>query len=72
MVRCRHRSCIAEAFCRDEASARDFSFGAGVHRLFMDGDRAQKLADRLSFTRRTVLRSSGTWYGVDLQARSVD
>lgn len=58
---------ITVSFWRNEASAREFSFGPGVHRLQMDRDRAQKLADRLSFTRCSVLRSCGTWHGVDPQ-----
>lgn len=51
---------------RDSASARAFAYGPGVHKLQMQRQREQNLADRTSFTRLGVVRSEGTWHGVDL------
>jgi hypothetical protein len=53
------------SFWRDEISMQAFAHGPGVHRLQMLRDREQKLADRVSFTRCSGMRTVGTWYGVD-------
>lgn len=55
-------------FWRDDASVLAFAYGPGVHRHQMTRYREDNLADRTSFTRCTVLRSEGTWYGTDPQA----
>jgi hypothetical protein len=55
-------------FWKNDESIRTFSYGAGVHRYQLDRQRELGLADRTSFTRFNVLRSTGTWYGVDPQA----
>jgi len=52
-------------FWRDEASIRTFAYGQGSHRRQLDRHRAERLADRTSFTRFHVLSSAGTWYGED-------
>ena len=56
---------ITVSFWRDEASIRAFAYGQGSHRRQLERHRAEGLADRTSFTRFRVLRSAGTWYGVD-------
>jgi hypothetical protein len=53
------------SFWRDEASAVAFAHRQPSHRRQMDRHRATRNADRLSFSRLTVLRSAGTWNGVD-------
>jgi hypothetical protein len=47
------------------SSILDFAYQHGPHRRQMDRYRATNNADRTSFTRFTVLRSQGTWYGAD-------
>lgn len=58
---------LTVTFWRDSASLRAFAYGAGVHRLQMERQREQNLADRTSFTRCSVVRSDGTWHGTDPQ-----
>jgi hypothetical protein len=55
---------ITVTFWRDDASARAFSYHAGIHRHQMDRLRPENLADRTSFTRCHVRRSSGSWPGL--------
>jgi len=43
-------------------------YGPGVHRHQMERQRTRNLSDRTSFTRCTVLRSEGAWYGRDPMA----
>ena len=50
-------------FWRDEASIRAFAYGHGSHRRQLERNRAERLADRTSFTRFHVLSKAGTWYG---------
>jgi hypothetical protein len=52
-------------FWRDEESIRAFAYGQGSHRRQLDRHRAERLADRTSFTRFRALSSAGTWYGRD-------
>jgi hypothetical protein len=52
-------------FWRNAASLRAFAYGPGVHRMQMERQREQNLADRTSFTRYSILRSEGTWHGTD-------
>ena len=56
---------ITVSFWRDHASARAFAYESGSHRRQMDRYHATDNADRTSFTRCSVLRSKGTWYGGD-------
>ena len=46
-------------------SIHSFAYQHGPHRRQMDRYHATNNADRTSFTRFTVLRSQGTWYGAD-------
>ena len=50
---------------RDSASARAFAYGPGVHKVQMQRQREQNLADRTSFTRCRIVRGEGTWHGRD-------
>ena len=43
----------------------DFAYGPGIHSHQMGKQQAEHLADRISSTRYTILRSEGTWYGRD-------
>ena len=63
---------ITVTFWRDEASIRAFAYGQGSHRRQLDRHRAERLADRTSFTRFRVLSSAGTWYGEDPVAGIAD
>jgi hypothetical protein len=56
---------LTVTFWRNDAAIRAFSYGPGVHRHHLDRHRAENLADRTSFTRFQVLRSVGTWYGIN-------
>lgn len=56
---------ITVTFWRDFAAMRDFAYGSGLHRHWVKRQREEKLGDRTSFTRFAVLRSEGTWHGVD-------
>ena len=51
---------------RDSAAARDFAYGPGAHRLQIERQQSQNLADRTSFTRCTVVRTEGPWHGVSV------
>ena len=53
---------------RDTASARAFAYGPGVHKVQMQRQNDQGLADRTSFTRCRLVRSEGTWHGMPLDA----
>jgi hypothetical protein len=55
---------VTLTFWRDDASARAFSYNAGIHRHQMDRLRPENLADRTSFTRCHVLHGTGSWPGV--------
>jgi hypothetical protein len=52
-------------FWETGAAVHAFAYQHGPHRRQMDRYRATNNADRTSFTRFTVLRSQGTWYGAD-------
>ena len=54
---------ITVTFWRDFASARDFAYGAGLHRELMKRHRDGDFGARTSFTRFSVLHSEGTWHG---------
>jgi len=56
---------LTVSFWRDSEAASAYLYGPGVHRHQMDRLRTKNLADRTSFTRCSVLRSEGTWYGRD-------
>ena len=43
----------------------DFAYGPGIHSHQMGRQQAHQMADRISSTRYTILRSEGTWYGTD-------
>ena len=45
------------------AAMRDFAYGSGSHRRQLDRHKAAQLADRTSFTRRSIMQSTGLWYG---------
>ena len=53
------------SFWENLASIHAFAYQHGPHRRQMDRYHATNNADRTSFTRFTVLRSQGTWYGAD-------
>ncbi len=59
------RDVITLSFWHNVASVHAFAYQHGPHRRQMDRYRTTNNADRTSFTRFTVLRSQGTWYGVD-------
>jgi len=59
---------LTVSFWRDSDAASAYLYGPGVHRHQMERQRTKNLADRTSFTRCTVLRSEGTWYGRDPSA----
>jgi hypothetical protein len=52
---------------RDTAAARAFAYGPGVHKVQMQRQNDQGLADRTSFTRCRIVRSEGTWHGNTLR-----
>ena len=54
---------ITVTFWRDFAAARDFAYGAGLHRQLMKRQRDDEFGARTSFTRFKVLHSEGTWHG---------
>jgi hypothetical protein len=56
---------LTVTYWRNDEAASSYLYGPGVHRLQMDRQRDKKFADRTSFTRCTVVRSEGTWYGGD-------
>lgn len=56
---------ITLTFWRDFESMRKFAYGPGVHKDNLMRHKAGPLADRTSFTRFAVERSSGTWHGTD-------
>ena len=55
-------------FWRDSEAARAFAYGPGVHKLLMQRQKLENLADRTSFTRCIILRAEGTWHGTAPQA----
>jgi heme-degrading monooxygenase HmoA len=59
------RDGITVTFWRNFAAMRDFAYGSGIHKHWMKRQRDEKLGDRTSFTRFAVVRSEGTWHGVD-------
>ncbi len=56
---------ITVTFWRDFAAARDFAYGAGLHRQLMKRQRDDEFGARTSFTRFAVIHSEGTWHGSD-------
>ena len=56
---------------RDFAAMRDFAYGPGSHRRQLDRHKAASMVDRTSFTRCTIERSTGTWYGWSPEARAL-
>lgn len=64
------RDVITVTIWHDVAAIRAFAYHHGPHRRQMDRYRTTKNADRTSFTRFSVLRSQGTWYGADPAAAS--
>jgi hypothetical protein len=59
---------ITVTLWKDTASARAFAYGPGVHKVQMQRQNDQGLADRTSFTRCRVVRAEGTWHGLPLHA----
>lgn len=59
------RDVITVSFWHNVAAVHAFAYRHGQHRRQMDRYRTTNKADRTSFTRLTVLRSKGTWYGLD-------
>src|SRR5688572_8645299 len=57
---------ITVTLWKDTASARAFAYGPGVHKVQMQRQNDQGLADRTSFTRCRIVRSEGTWHGYTL------
>jgi hypothetical protein len=55
---------ITVSFWRDDESVRAFAFAPGPHRRQLDRYRELGTADRTSFTRCTVVESSGSWSGL--------
>jgi hypothetical protein len=48
---------------RDDAAMADAAYKAGIHRIQVDRYKTEHTADRSSFTRTRLLRSTGTWDG---------
>lgn len=59
------RDVITVSLWHNVAAVHAFAYTHGPHRRQMDRYRTTGNADRTSFTRFTVLRSQGTWYGRD-------
>jgi hypothetical protein len=58
---------ITVTIWRDTVAVGKFAYGAGAHKMQLEKQRAQNLADRTSFTRCKILRSEGTWHGSNPQ-----
>jgi hypothetical protein len=56
---------VTVTFWEEDAAARAFAYGGGVHRMQMDRYHKLKTADRTSFTRAIALEAYGTWCGAD-------
>jgi hypothetical protein len=54
---------ITVALWRDAVAVGKFAYGAGAHKMQLEKQKAQNLADRTSFTRCKIIRSEGTWHG---------
>ena len=54
-------------FWQDFTSMRNFAYGPGVHRDNVVRQKAEKLANRTSFTRLVIEHSEGSWRGFGLQ-----
>jgi hypothetical protein len=48
---------------RSDAALRQAAYGPGVHRAQLDRQQAERMADRTSYTRSSVLRCAGVWNG---------
>jgi hypothetical protein len=54
---------LTVTFWRNSEAARAFAYGPGVHKLLIQRQKEENLADRTSFTRCIILRAEGTWHG---------
>jgi hypothetical protein len=50
---------------RDAVSVGKFAYGQHTHRMQLEKQKAQNVADRTSFTRCKILRCEGTWHQTD-------
>ena len=50
---------------RDAVSVGKFAYGQSTHRMQLDKQKAQNVADRTSFTRCKILSCKGTWHQTD-------
>ena len=50
---------------RSDDALRTGAYGPGLHRAQLDRQKAERLADRTSYTRTRLLRHTGTWDGRD-------
>jgi hypothetical protein len=50
---------------RSDDALRAGAYGPGLHRAQLDRQKAERLADRTSYTRTRLLRHTGTWDGRD-------
>lgn len=50
---------------RSDDDMRAAAYGQGVHRTQLDRQKAERMADRTSYTRTRMLRHFGTWHGRD-------
>ena len=50
---------------RDAVSVRKFAYGQHIHRMQLEKQKAQNIADRRSFTRCKILRCKGTCHQTD-------
>lgn len=50
---------------RDSASVGKFAYGSSIHKMLIEKQHTQNMADRTSFTRCKIIRSDGTWHGTD-------
>jgi hypothetical protein len=57
----RHWRAMAEM--QADISMRDFAYGPGMHRIQIQRQKEQGLADRTSFPRCRIIRCEGTWHG---------
>jgi len=50
---------------RDAVAVGKFAYGQSTHRMQLDKQQAQNIADRTSFTRCKILSCKGTWHQTD-------
>lgn len=62
---------ITMTLWRDEAAMFQFAYRPGLHRTQLERHKIEPMADRSSFTRCRVLRTSGRWEGRDPIAAAV-